>query len=84
MTTVARVPFMRATTVPDPIVRDALPADAAGIASIGKVAVPETYKDLIRNASVLSAIVEQSYALKALTECVARCATSEDAHFLVA
>lgn len=84
MTTVASVPFMPATTVLDTIVRDALPADAPGIAAIGKVAVPETYKDLIGDQSVLSAIVEQSYALDALRKCVARCAASEDAHFLVA
>ncbi len=84
MTTVASVPFMPATTVLDAIVRDARPADALGIAAIGKVAVPATYKDLIGDASVLSAIVEQSYALDALRDCVARCAIGEDAHFLVA
>jgi ribosomal protein S18 acetylase RimI-like enzyme len=75
---------MPATTVLDAIVRDALPADAPGIAAIGTVAVPETYKDLIGDRSILSAIVQQSYALDALTRCVVRCATSNDAHFLVA
>jgi ribosomal protein S18 acetylase RimI-like enzyme len=84
VTTVASVPFMPPTTVLNTIVRDALPADAPGIAAIGTVAVPATYKDLIGDKSVLSAIVEQSYALDALRKCVARCATSEDAHFLVA
>jgi ribosomal protein S18 acetylase RimI-like enzyme len=84
VTTVASVPFMPPTTVLDTIVRDALPADAPGIAAIGTVAVPATYKDLIGDRSILSAIVQQSYALDALTTCVVRCATNEDAHFLVA
>jgi ribosomal protein S18 acetylase RimI-like enzyme len=76
--------FMPATTVFDAIVRDAAGADAAGIAAIGTVAVPETYKELIGDQSVMSAIVEQSYALEALRDCVGRCATAKDAHFLVA
>jgi GNAT superfamily N-acetyltransferase len=76
--------FMPATTLPDPTVRDALPADAPAIEAIGRVAVPDTYKDLIGDESVMSAIVEQSYALEALRECVSRCARAEDAYFLVA
>jgi ribosomal protein S18 acetylase RimI-like enzyme len=69
---------------PDIVVRDARPADAAGIAAIGKVAVPETYKDLIPDTSVVAAIVEQSYAIDALRDCLARCARVVNAHFLVA
>jgi ribosomal protein S18 acetylase RimI-like enzyme len=68
----------------DPIVRDARPADAPGIAAIGRVAVPRTYAGLIGDQSVMSAIVEQSYAIDALRDCVAHCARAEDAHFLVA
>lgn len=75
---------MPATTFLDAIVRDAVSADASAIAAIGTVAVPETYKDLIGGESVLSAIVEQSYALDALRECITRCACTEEAHFLVA
>ncbi len=65
-------------------VRDADPADAEAIAEIGRVAVPETYKDIIRDASVMEAIVAQSYGVAALRECIARCAQDKDAHFLVA
>jgi ribosomal protein S18 acetylase RimI-like enzyme len=65
-------------------VRDADPADAEAIAEIGRVAVPDTYKDIIRDASVMDAIVAQSYALAALRRCIGRCAQDEDAHFLVA
>ena len=65
------------------VVRNAEPADAAAIAAIGMVSVPETYKDLCEEAVVYS-IVEQSYALDALRACIARCARADDAHFLVA
>jgi ribosomal protein S18 acetylase RimI-like enzyme len=76
--------FMARPTTPETIVRDAVAADAAAVASIGRVAVPDTYKDLIDDAAVLEAIVEQSYALDALRECIARCMSAADAHFLVA
>jgi ribosomal protein S18 acetylase RimI-like enzyme len=76
--------FMTEATAPDTIVRDAAPADAPAVAAIGKVAVPETYTQLIPDESVLEAIVEQSYALDALGGCIRRCATAEDAHFLIA
>ena len=75
---------MSEATAPDVVVRDADAADASAVAAIGKVAVPETYKDLITDASVMKAIVEQSYALGALRDCIARCARDESAHFLVA
>lgn len=68
----------------DAVVRDAVPADAPAIAAIGRVAVRETYRDLICDESVMSAIIEQSYALDAVRECIAHCADAEDAHFLVA
>ena len=75
---------MSTTNVADGIVRDATAEDARAIAGIGKVAVPETYKELIADQSVMSAIVEQSYAIDVLRECVARCARADDAHLLVA
>lgn len=62
---------------------DAVADDAPGVALIGKVAVPETYENLC-HPTVIRSIVEQSYALEALTECIDRCAAAEDAHFLVA
>jgi ribosomal protein S18 acetylase RimI-like enzyme len=68
----------------DPIVRNAAPADAAAIAAIGRIAVPDTYGDLIDDESVMSAIVEQSYSLAALRDCVARCAHTDGSHLLVA
>ena len=79
----------RATTrtssgpVPDLTVRDARPADAAAVAAIGKIAVPATYAGLCDESAIRS-IVEQSYALDALRECISRCACDGDAHFLVA
>jgi ribosomal-protein-alanine N-acetyltransferase len=76
--------FMARATLSETSVRDAVPADAAAVASIGRIAVPDTYKDLIDDAAVMGAIVEQSYALEALRDCIARCARAADAHFLVA
>lgn len=69
--------------VSDLRVRDARPADAAAVAAIGKIAVPATYAGLC-DESVIRSIVEQSYALDALRECISRCAGDGDAHFLVA
>lgn len=63
--------------------RDARPTDAAAVAAIGKIAVPATYAELC-DESVIRSIVEQSYALDALRECISRCADVGDAHFLVA
>jgi len=69
---------------PDPFVRDAVPADAASIAAIGAVAVPGTYRGLIADESVVTAIVAQSYAPDPLRECIQRCASAQDGCFLVA
>jgi ribosomal protein S18 acetylase RimI-like enzyme len=69
---------------PNTVVRDADAADAPAVAEIGKVAVPATYEDLITDASVMKAIVDQSYNLDALRDCIARCARNDNAHFLVA
>lgn len=64
-------------------VRDAVAADAAGVAAIGKTAVPDTYRTLC-DPAVIRGIVEQSYATDALRGCIERCAAAHDAHFLVA
>ena len=65
------------------LVRAAVTADAAGVATIGLVAVPDTYAALC-DPAVVRGIVEQSYAPRALEACIERCAASADAHFLVA
>lgn len=75
---------MARPTTPEIIVREAVVADADAVASIGKVAVPDTYKNLIGDAAVMEAIVEQSYSLSALRGCIGRCARAVDAQFLVA
>lgn len=65
------------------LVRDAVPADASAVMAIGVVAVPATYRDLCEE-TVVRSIVEQSYSLDALRASIARCAHTDDAHFLVA
>lgn len=70
-------------TVVTAVVRDAEPTDAAGIAAIGKAAIPETFRDLV-DPVVLHNIVEQSYSIEALYACIARCRDARDAHFIVA
>jgi GNAT superfamily N-acetyltransferase len=76
--------FMTGERANGPAVRDAVPSDAGAVAAIGRVAVPETYRAIIADESVMEAIVAQSYALDALGECILACATADDCHFLVA
>lgn len=64
-------------------VRDATLADAPAVSAIGKAAVPVTYAGLC-DELVIGSIVEQSYAVDALRECISRCERDSDAHFLVA
>lgn len=64
-------------------VRDAEPADADGIAAIGRVAIPDTFEGIV-DPLVLRSIVEQSYSIEALSACIARCRRHADAHFMVA
>jgi GNAT superfamily N-acetyltransferase len=64
-------------------VRDGVPADAAAVASIGKAAIPETFRGIV-DPVVLSNIVEQSYANEALQACIVRCRAAADSHFIVA
>jgi ribosomal protein S18 acetylase RimI-like enzyme len=64
-------------------VRDADPADAAGVAVIGFAAIPETFRGIV-DSVVLRNIVEQSYSIDSLRACIARCRDAGDAHFIVA
>lgn len=64
-------------------IRDAHPADAAGVAAIGKTAIPETYRGIV-DPAVLRSIVQQSYSLEALRACIKHCRGARDAHFIVA
>lgn len=76
--------FVSRGTVLHTIVRDAVPADAHGVAAIGRSAVPETYRPIIPDESVMEAIVAQSYALGSLRACISACMVADDGHFLVA
>ena len=58
-------------------------ATAPSIAAIGRVAFPVVHNDII-GAEFAAAIVEQTYSVEALTDCIARCANADDAEFLVA
>ena len=65
------------------VVRTALVADAPSIAAIGRVAFPAVHNDVV-GAEFAAAVVEQTYSIEALTECIIRCAAAIDAEFLVA
>jgi ribosomal protein S18 acetylase RimI-like enzyme len=65
------------------VVRTALAADAPSIATIGRVVFPAVHNDIV-GAGFAAAAVEQTYSVDALTACITRCATSDDAEFLVA
>jgi ribosomal protein S18 acetylase RimI-like enzyme len=67
----------------DTLVRDAVVADAAAVAAIGRVAFPEWAKAVV-DVSVIDAIVAQTYSLAALRDCITRCARNDNAFFLVA
>lgn len=64
-------------------IRDADADDAAGVAAIGETAVLETYRDIV-DLVVLRNIIEQSYSIEALRQCIARCRAAGNAHFIVA
>jgi len=65
------------------VVRTALVADAPSIAAIGNVAFPAVHNDVV-GAEFAAAVVEQTYSIEALTECITHCANAGDAEFLVA
>jgi ribosomal protein S18 acetylase RimI-like enzyme len=65
------------------LVRTAVVADAPSIAAIGRVGFPAVHNDVV-GAEFAAAVVEQTYSIEALTECITRCMTATDAKFLVA
>ena len=65
------------------VVRTALVADAPSIAAIGRVAFPAVHNDVI-GAEFAATVVEQTYSVEALTDCITRCLAAGDAEFLVA
>jgi ribosomal protein S18 acetylase RimI-like enzyme len=65
------------------VVRTAVVADAPSIAAIGRVGFPAVHNDVV-GAEFAAAVVEQTYSIEALTECITRCAAATDAEFLVA
>ena len=64
-------------------VRTAVVADAPSIAAIGRVAFPAVHNDVV-GPEFAAALVEQTYSIEALTECITRCTAAIDAEFLVA
>jgi len=65
------------------VVREATVADAPAIAAIGRVGFRAVHDDVIGPA-VAAELVDQTYSIAALTECITRCAKAEDAEFLIA
>ncbi len=65
------------------VVREATVADAPAISAIGTVAFPAVHNDIVGEA-FSAAVVEQTYSIGALTECISRCARADDAVFFVA
>jgi ribosomal protein S18 acetylase RimI-like enzyme len=65
------------------VVREATVADAPAIAAIGRVGFRAVHDDVIGPAFAAS-VVDQTYSIAALSECITRCTKAEDAEFLVA
>lgn len=65
------------------IVRTAVVADAPAVAAIGRVAFPAVHNDVV-GPEFAAVVVEQTYSIEALTECITRCTAAIDAEFLVA
>ena len=68
---------------PETVVRDAVAADAAGIAAIGRVAFSELHRDVLDD-SMIELVVAETYSIASLRACIDLCARSDGAHFLVA
>jgi ribosomal protein S18 acetylase RimI-like enzyme len=66
-----------------PVVRAATAADAPAIATIGKVGFPAVHNDIV-GPTFAAAVVEETYSIAALTECITRCGEDDNAQFLVA
>jgi ribosomal protein S18 acetylase RimI-like enzyme len=58
-------------------------ADAPAISAIGRVAFRAVHDEIV-GAEFAAAVVEQTYSVGALTECITRCGEAGDAEFLVA
>ena len=65
------------------VVRDAVAADAGGIAAIGRVAFAALHEGVL-DESMIELVVAQTYSLASLRACIDLCARSDGAHFLVA
>jgi len=65
------------------VVRTAQVSDAPSIAAIGSVAFRAVHDDVI-GSEFATTVVEQTYSVEALTDCITRCANAGDAEFLVA
>ena len=63
------------------VVREAVVADAPAISAIGSVGFPAIHNELV-GEKFAAAVVEQTYSISALTECISRCALADDAVFL--
>ena len=72
-----------AQSSPQLVVRAATVADAPAIAAIGSVGFPAVHNDIV-GPTFSAAVVEQTYSIAALTECITRCGKDDDAEFLVA
>ena len=68
---------------PKLVIRAATGADASAIAAIGSVGFPAVHNDVV-GPTFAAAVVEQTYSIAALTECITRCGNDDDAEFLVA
>lgn len=68
---------------PQLVVRSATVVDAPAIAAIGSVGFPAVHNDVV-GPTFAAAVVEQTYSIAALTECITRCGKDDDAEFLVA
>ena len=65
------------------VIRAASAADAPAIAAIGSVGFPAVHNDVV-GPTFAAAVVEQTYSIAALIECITRCGNDDDAEFLVA
>jgi ribosomal protein S18 acetylase RimI-like enzyme len=65
------------------LVRTAVVGDAPSISAIGSVGFPAVHGEIV-GPEFSAVVVEQTYSIEALTRCIERCATADDAEFLVA
>jgi ribosomal protein S18 acetylase RimI-like enzyme len=68
---------------PQLVVRSATVADAPAIAAIGSAGFPAVHNDVV-GPTFAALVVEQTYSIAALSECITRCGKDAEAEFLVA